>query len=184
MVVNAHLSKIRAGSAVIAVIGLLLLGGCSSGTAKKASNTTSSRDLTSGSTTPSSGSGKALGDSCKLVSLEVVQTVLPAAPAGTSTGSTSTSSMCKYEVDSDHRLLIMVATGPADIMAKTKAGVAKLSGLTKVAGLGDVGYTSTSDNRLDVHFFRGDREVLISVYGQPDAGDALVSLGRKVDAAL
>lgn len=201
---NDHLSNVRAGSAVIAVIGLAVLGGCSSGTAKEASSTTSpaamstsTRDLTSdsasgapdavaagGSTTQAPGSGRALGDPCTLVPLDVVQTVLPGAPAGTSTSDSSTLGMCKYEVDPDHRLIISIATGPADVMATTKAGVAKLSGLTKIAGLGDVGYSSTRDTRLDVHFFRGDREVLISVYGQPGAGDALVALSRKVDAAL
>lgn len=201
---NGQRSAIRTGVGVIAVIGLVVLGACSSGTTKKASGTTTSAavstsapDVTSGSTSATSGtaasggsttqvkgSGGALGDSCTLVPLDAVQTVLPGATAGTSTAASSTASMCKYEVDADHRLLIMVTSGPAGVMATTKSAVAKLSGLTKVAGLGDVGYSSAPDGRLDVHFFRGDKEVLISLYGQPSAGAALVALGRKVDAAL
>ena len=201
---NGPRLTIRTVTGVIAIIGLAVLGGCSSGTTKKASSTTSSTavttsapDVTSGSTSATSGttasggsttqvkgSGGALGDSCTLVPLGVVQTVLPGATAGTSTAASSTSSMCKYEVDSDHRLLIMISTGPAGVMATTKSAVAKQSGLTKIAGLGDVGYSSTRDTRLDVHFFKGDKEVLISLYGEPSAGDALVAVGRKVDAAL
>lgn len=198
------LLEVRMKSIVVALIGLAVTGACSSGSTAKAPTTTmssasstSASDAASGSTasttvpsasgvttTQAQGSGKALGDACALVTIDDVHTVLPGAPAGTSTSDSSDLGLCKYEVDSDHRLLISVATGPADVMAKTKAGVAKLSGLTKIAGLGDVGYSSTRDARLDVHFFRGDKEVLISVYGEPGSGDALVALGRKVDAAL
>ncbi len=90
---------------------------------------------------------------------------------------------CIYATDADHRIIIALATGPADIMAKTKAAVAKL-GQTKVDGLGDVGYSATIDTRLSVHFLQGSTEVLLTGFGLPGGIDTLVALAKKVSAAL
>jgi hypothetical protein len=117
------------------------------------------------------------------VALADVQVALPGAPAGTAPTVSATAAMCKFEVDADHRIIISLATGPADIMAKTKAAVANL-GQTKVDGLGDVGYSATLDARLTVHFFQGSTEVLVTGYGLPGGMDALVALAKKVSAGL
>jgi hypothetical protein len=63
-------------------------------------------------------------------------------------------------------------------------GVASLPNQTKADGLGDAGYSSTKPDRLDVHFFKGNTEVLISGYGTTGGLDPLIALGKQVDAAL
>ncbi len=83
----------------------------------------------------------------------------------------------------DHRVLISLATGSPSTMAATKAGVASLTDQTKVDGLGDVGYSSVKPTRVDVHFFKGDVEILMSAYGASTV-DPLVALAKKVSAAL
>ena len=196
----------RARRAVVVFAGFAVLGGCGSGGGAKASSTTTgatSTSSTAGSgtgseqttvtttaptsdagTSSSRSSGRAFSDPCGLLSPGDVQIVLPGAPAGKATTSSATLASCSYAIDSEHRLNISFATGSATTMAATKKGVASLPGKTVVDGLGDVGYSSSQGARLDVHFFTGDTEVLISAIGQPGGADTLISLAKKVDAAM
>ena len=117
-----------------------------------------------------------------MVTVGDVQAVLPNAPAGDPRLATSTVALCAYQIDGEHKVLISLATGSA--IEATKAAVASLPNQTKVDGLGDVGYSSTKPDRLDVHFFKGSTEVLISGYGTTGGMDPMVVLAKQVDAAL
>ncbi len=186
----------RISHTVLVLAGLALIAGCGSSGSTAATTTAAGSPSTTvdagtptsapAATTPptqSSGSGKGFTDPCGIVAIADVQAALPGAPAGTAPVVSASAAMCKFEVDSDHRIIITLATGPADIIAKTKASVASL-GHTKVDGLGDIGYSSTVDTRMDVHFFQGLTEVLISGYGLPGGMDSLIALARKVSAGL
>ena len=193
----------RVSRAVVALAGIALVAGCSS-SGSSSSPTTAGSSTPSGATaspatpaaagtpstapntttpTQSAAAAKAFTDPCGLVAIADVQVALPGSPAGTAPVVSASAAMCKFEVDSDHRIIISLATGPADTMAKTKAAVASL-GQTKVDGLGDVAYSATIDARLDVHFFQGTTEVLISGFGLPGGMDSLVALAKKVSASL
>ena len=202
---NSRKSR-RTRRALVALAGITLVGGCSSSSTTKASSTTAATPTSnaptasvSGTTNPTQtsttlksaadtshpvGTGRGFSDPCGLTTLNDVQAVLPGAPEGKATLASATFASCEYVIDPEHRVIISLATGPADTMATTKAAVAGLSGLTKIDGLGDVGYSSSRQTRLDVHFFKGDTEVLMSAYGQPGGVDSLVALAKKVSAAL
>jgi hypothetical protein len=186
----------RTKRVLVALAGIALVSGCgsSSSTAKPTDNstTTSAAGADSGSTsttvqsgpgtTQSTGTGQGFSKPCDLVTVGDVQAVLPQAPAGEVKLATSSVALCSYTVDSDHRVTISLATGPA--IEATKAAVAQLSDQTKVDGLGDVGYSSVKPTRLDVHFFKGNTEILMSGYGTTGGMDPLVALAKKVSAAL
>ncbi len=184
----------RTSRALVALAGMALVAGCGSSakSSSAADATSTSASVQTGSvptstqsgpdTTQSASSGKGFSAPCGLVTVADVQAVLPGAPAGTVQLASSTAAMCTYASDVEHKVNLSLATGPA--IDATKAAVANLSGQTKVDGLGDVGYSSVKPTRLDVHFFKGNTEVLISAYGTNGGVDPLVALAKQVDAAL
>ncbi len=197
---RTHEGRAAAKRSLVALAGLALLAGCGSSSKSGAGTTTTTAASGSSDSTAASGettttgqpdtnttakavdATKAFSAPCGLVTVADVQAVLPAAPAGEVMLNTSTAAMCSYAVDSDHRVTISLATGPA--IEATKTAVGSLPDQTKVDGLGDVGYESTKPTRLDAHFFRGNVEVLMSAYGTTGGLDPLVALAKKVDAAL
>ena len=129
-----------------------------------------------------------VSDPCGVLALADVQVLFPGVAAGEPSDIGTSGGLCKYTVDAQHRLNVSFTTASAEVAAKTKAQVAKLAGQTVVDGLGDVGYSSSKQDvasgltRLDVHFFKGTTEVLLSAFGQAGGMDAVVGLAKKAAA--
>lgn len=127
-------------------------------------------------------------DPCGIVTLSDVQAVLTGAPEGKATlpsgaSGTVVVGSCSYTVDPQHRVVIMVETAPAPIIAAAKAGAANQTNMTKVARLGDVGYSTNHQGDSSAIFYVGNTQVQIIAVGQADVS-VVVQLAMKVADAL
>ena len=127
-------------------------------------------------------------DPCGIVTLSDVQAVLTGAPEGKATlpsgaSGTVVVGSCSYTVDPQHRVVIMVETAPAPIIAAAKAGAANQTNMTKVARLGDVGYSTNHQGDSSAIFYVGNTQVQIIAVGQANVS-VVVQLAMKVADAL
>ena len=127
-------------------------------------------------------------DPCGIVTLSDVQAVLTGAPEGKATlpsgaSGTVVVGSCSYTVDPQHRVVIMVETAPAPIIAAAKAGAANQTNMTKVAHLGDVGYSTNHQGDSSAIFYVGNTQVQIIAVGQANVS-VVVQLAMKVADAL
>jgi hypothetical protein len=206
--------------ALIAVAGIALVAGCSSGsgTPKSAHNITTTSTTIAAATTTSvaeaptpttsvtapaattvttqattiaaagpnvTGQAETVDDfavPCALVTTADVQAVLPNAPEGEEEASTATFSQCAWTGNAGQR--VTIALGTSGGIEAIKDGAAQQPGVTKVEGLGDAAYASITSDRIGVHFFRGNTELLVTGDGTVGGTDAIVALARQVNAAL
>jgi hypothetical protein len=90
---------------------------------------------------------------------------------------------CTFTVDPQHRVVIVVETGPPPIMAAAKAGAATQSDWSKVSGLGDAGYSTTHSDGSAVVFYVGDTQVSIEAVGVQDTAP-VVALAKKAASSF